>query len=118
MGNRPLRRIRDQAAAATGLPAEAILVSVTHTHAGPDLQGFAGGVAANSALRAAVSELPGITAFIPVRSRCTDNGAMIAYAGYHRLLAGAAEPEIIRARPRWPLTELGNDTWTAYSSKT
>ncbi|HKJ76356.1 MAG TPA: tRNA (adenosine(37)-N6)-threonylcarbamoyltransferase complex transferase subunit TsaD, partial [Gammaproteobacteria bacterium] len=37
---------------------------------------------------------------------CTDNGAMIAYAGYLRLAAGAAEPLAFSASPRWPLDEL------------
>jgi hypothetical protein len=31
---------------------------------------------------------------------------MIAFAGYHRLLAGGTESPVIRARPRWPLAEL------------
>ena len=82
---------------------------------------IAGGVGANLRLREALSTAGrkyGWGVSYPRIEVCTDNGAMIAYAGYHRLLAGAAEPEIIRARPRWPLTELGNDTWTAYSSKT
>jgi len=33
-------------------------------------------------------------------------GAMIAFAGYHRLLAGESEPNVIRAQPRWPLDTL------------
>ena len=32
---------------------------------------------------------------------------MIAFAGYHRLAAGQFEAEEIRARPRWPMAELG-----------
>ena len=34
-------------------------------------------------------------------------GFAIAFAGYHRLRSGSIEPEIIKARPRWPLAELG-----------
>ncbi|MCV6605187.1 MAG: tRNA (adenosine(37)-N6)-threonylcarbamoyltransferase complex transferase subunit TsaD, partial [Porticoccaceae bacterium] len=37
---------------------------------------------------------------------CTDNGAMIAYAGCQRLLAGHDEGLAIDPRPRWPLDEL------------
>jgi N6-L-threonylcarbamoyladenine synthase len=82
---------------------------------------IAGGVGANLQLRDALSRAGkkyGWGVSYPRIEFCTDNGAMIAYAGYHRLCAGAVEPEIIRARPRWPLAELGNDTWTEYSSKT
>ena len=82
---------------------------------------IAGGVGANLQLRDALSRAGkkyGWGVSYPRIEFCTDNGAMIAYAGYHRLRAGAVEPEIIRARPRWPLAELGNDTWTEYSSKT
>ena len=82
---------------------------------------IAGGVGANRDLRAALSQAGrkhGWGVSYPRIEFCTDNGAMIAYAGYHRLLAGSVEPEIIRARPRWPLAELGTETWTAYSSKT
>jgi tRNA A37 threonylcarbamoyltransferase TsaD len=31
---------------------------------------------------------------------------MIAYAGYHRLMAGESEPNVLRAQPRWPLDTL------------
>jgi N6-L-threonylcarbamoyladenine synthase len=71
---------------------------------------ISGGVGANLMLREALSragEKHGWQVSYPRIEFCTDNGAMIAYAGYHRLLAGCSEPQIIRARPRWPLAELG-----------
>jgi N6-L-threonylcarbamoyladenine synthase len=37
---------------------------------------------------------------------CTDNGAMIAFAGYLRLQAGQFQPLDIDARARWPMEEL------------
>ena len=69
----------------------------------------AGGVGANLALRAALKragEKHGFGVSYPRIAFCTDNGAMIAYAGYHRLRAGCTEPPLIQARPRWPLAEL------------
>lgn len=65
----------------------------------------AGGVGANQRLRARLAELEA-EVFFPRLAFCTDNGAMIAYAGALRLLAGAREEAVINARPRWPLTEL------------
>ena len=44
--------------------------------------------------------------FYPRIEFCTDNGAMIAFAGCLRLLAGQTEPLVINARARWPLAEL------------
>ncbi|MGL5251424.1 MAG: tRNA (adenosine(37)-N6)-threonylcarbamoyltransferase complex transferase subunit TsaD, partial [Enterovibrio sp.] len=37
---------------------------------------------------------------------CTDNGAMIAYAGLQRLKLGQSESLSVTVRPRWPLDEL------------
>jgi N6-L-threonylcarbamoyladenine synthase len=65
----------------------------------------AGGVGANKRLRARLAEL-NAQVYFPRLAFCTDNGAMIAYAGALRLQAGASEPAVINARPRWPLTEL------------
>ena len=74
---------------------------------------IAGGVGANLQLRQALSlagKKYGWGVSYPRIEFCTDNGAMIAYAGYYRLLAGESEPQIIRARPRWPLDELMTET--------
>jgi N6-L-threonylcarbamoyladenine synthase len=72
---------------------------------------IAGGVGANLQLREALSRAGrkyGWGVSYPRIEFCTDNGAMIAFAGYHRLRAGQQELEIIHARPRWPLSELGD----------
>lgn len=61
----------------------------------------AGGVAANSGLRAALAAHPGVEAFLPPRHRCTDNAAMIAHAGRLRLLAGQRDSLDITARSSW-----------------
>ncbi|MED5370888.1 MAG: tRNA (adenosine(37)-N6)-threonylcarbamoyltransferase complex transferase subunit TsaD [Myxococcota bacterium] len=64
---------------------------------------LSGGVAANSQLRAAAQALPGMQVFLPPRSRCTDNGAMIANAGRLRLLSGQVDGPSTPARSGWPL---------------
>lgn len=67
---------------------------------------LAGGVSANRRLRARLaSDLGGIIHVAPPEL-CTDNGAMIAYAGAQRLGAGETAPLAIETRARWPITEL------------
>ena len=51
-------------------------------------------------------ERAGGEVFYPAPRYCTDNGAMIAYAGCQRLLAGEVDPPDAAVRPRWPLEEL------------
>jgi len=62
---------------------------------------IAGGVAANSALRQRFADWSDIDLYLPPRSRCTDNGAMIAFAGRTRLITGQRDPLSIPVRPRW-----------------
>ena len=70
---------------------------------------MAGGVSANVRLRAALEEKlgkEGCEVFYPAPKLCTDNGAMIAYAGALRLAAGECDDLDAEVRPRWPMTEL------------
>ena len=74
----------------------------------------AGGVGANERLRRSLAErLPGTRRYYPRLAFCTDNGAMIAYAGALRLAAGETSPPRVRARARWPLVELAPPGSTA-----
>ena len=66
---------------------------------------LSGGVAANSALRAAVMEWSarlGIRAFVPPAKYCTDNAAMIAAAAFHQQDATRADPLLLSADPDLP----------------
>ena len=70
---------------------------------------MAGGVSANRRLRARLQNLVqsrGMQVYYPRPEFCTDNGAMIAYAGALRLAAGQHADEGFAARPRWPLESL------------
>ncbi len=70
---------------------------------------IAGGVAANSHLRAMLEQqasLKDIRIHLPELHHCTDNAAMIAHAGLLRLRSGQTIPDDWDARPRWPLSEL------------
>ena len=68
---------------------------------------IAGGVSANQRLRRVLGEQLGANAVHYAAPRyCTDNGAMIAYAGCRRLLAGERSGLEIEVRPRWPLDSL------------
>ncbi|MBY5993708.1 tRNA (adenosine(37)-N6)-threonylcarbamoyltransferase complex transferase subunit TsaD [Ferrimonas balearica] len=69
----------------------------------------AGGVSANRHLRAQLAEMMakrGGEVFYPRPEFCTDNGAMIAYAGLQRLKAGETQPLAVKGQPRWPLDQL------------
>ncbi|MEO5866744.1 MAG: tRNA (adenosine(37)-N6)-threonylcarbamoyltransferase complex transferase subunit TsaD [Sphingomonas sp.] len=66
----------------------------------------AGGVAANAAVRAALAALAhahNLRFVAPPGWLCTDNAAMIAWAGAERFAAGLTDPLDLAARPRWPL---------------
>ncbi len=69
----------------------------------------AGGVGANRSLRAqlqAALAARGQQVFYPRIELCTDNGAMVAYAGLLRLQAGHVSRGEVQAQPRWPLDTL------------
>lgn len=77
--------------------------------AGCDTLIVAGGVGANKRLRAKLVEMcekRGGRACFPRPALCTDNGAMIAFAGALRLAAGQHDDAAIRAVPRWDMAAL------------
>lgn len=70
---------------------------------------LAGGVSANARLRECMHRMvgpEGVTVHYPRPALCTDNGAMIALAGWYRLTAGQSESLRFNAHPRWPLESL------------
>ena len=70
---------------------------------------IAGGVGANRRLRQRLREMTaamGGQVHYPRLEFCTDNGAMIAYAGWRRLAAGSSDDTALEVRPRWPLDSL------------
>jgi N6-L-threonylcarbamoyladenine synthase len=74
----------------------------------PTALAVAGGVAANKAIRAmleTVSARAGVPFVAPPLPLCTDNAAMIAWAGIERLRAGLSPTTEFVARPRWPLDD-------------
>lgn len=69
----------------------------------------AGGVSANRSMRDKLARMARENqwrVYFPRLEFCTDNGAMVAFAGYWRLQAGQTEPPVIEARARWPLETL------------
>ena len=69
----------------------------------------AGGVAANQAIRKVLHRLAfevGTVLVAPPLELCTDNGAMIAWAGAERLAIGLADPLEFAPRARWPLDQV------------
>jgi N6-L-threonylcarbamoyladenine synthase len=69
----------------------------------------AGGVAANRAIRSGLEQVAaqaGTSLMLPPPELCTDNGAMIAWAGAERLALGLSDTADVSPRPRWPLDQM------------
>jgi len=67
---------------------------------------IAGGVSANLSLRQRLDKDLAAQVLYAPQALCTDNGAMIAYAGALRLMSGERSAMAINTRPRWPMFEL------------
>ncbi len=71
----------------------------------------AGGVAANTAIRSALTQAAatqGFTLVAPPIRLCSDNAIMVAWAGLERLRLGLTSPMDTAPRPRWPLSDLAS----------
>lgn len=82
------------------------IAAYLETRPAEPLLAVAGGVAANSLIRARLQDLcdkAGLRFVAPPLKLCTDNAAMIAWAGIERQRAGSATADDLVARPRWPL---------------
>ena len=99
-----------QAAVADVLAEKTRRALATYLEDGPMAPSLAvaGGVAANRAIRARLETLcgeSGIRFVAPPLTLCTDNAAMIAWAGIERARAGVPAGLDLVARPRWPLDD-------------
>jgi len=108
--------INDFCASFQSAVVDSIINRLTHAFAdksvrdaAPKTLVVAGGVAKNSAIRAAMENLAhkhNVVFAAPPMNLCTDNGAMIAWAGLENYRVGNIVREPVAPRPRWPLTEL------------
>ena len=114
-----LAPLRDQDVADIAASFQAAVAEIVAVRAGQALARFraelpgaeprlvvAGGVAANQAIGSALRTVcanAGATLIVPPIALCTDNGAMVAWAGAERFALGAIDALDAVARPRWPL---------------